>query len=99
MSAFEDKVAAQLESEGWTVYRNGWPDMLAVKTVGGKTLVRAAEAKSKKDVFHGNQLNVLYALADRVQTEVFNESPSGAIERSDLSAMFSSYDKKFESGE
>jgi hypothetical protein len=35
----------RFERDGWTVYKNGWPDFLMTKQVDGKTVVRAVELK------------------------------------------------------
>lgn len=64
MSKFEDKVAAAYAAQGWTVFRNGWPDMLLVRAdADGKLELKAVEAKSEKDNFHGNQLKVCAVLS------------------------------------
>jgi hypothetical protein len=74
MSEFEDKVAAKYSKDGWSVLRNGWPDMLLVRKIGNSTEMKAIEVKSKKDTLKQNQYDMLGALSNILTVHIAIEN-------------------------
>jgi len=90
MSAFENKVAEQYRSQGWTVFRSGWPDMLCVRSnIDGTISIMAVEAKTSRDLFRGNQKKVCTALSLVMPVREVREGPGygDTLNRNDMHAL------------
>lgn len=58
---FEDKVMTEYEENGWTVIRNGWPDMLCVNESGNME-AHFVECKAGSGNLHHNQRKMINML-------------------------------------
>lgn len=76
MNANEQAFVERLESDGWTVLRNGWPDFLCVK---GKH-VKAIELKYNTDTVRPNQTENHQALRLAGLTVEVKRITNGACE-------------------
>lgn len=90
-------VRNRLESEGWTVYRGGWPDFLCCKRINGKWHYKAVEVKSSGDDLRPNQQDILLSFADLgIPTFVMHQKVANVFYIEDISLWRGKHEQDFD---